>query len=119
MNPRVSAVKPGKNFTLELSFSNGEKGVFDMKPLLGTGLFTELNDQAIFNSVRIFLGSVQWQNGLDLCPDRLYVECVKSLSSEDIGYNQQMVAEGKMKYQKKQDMSDGDITASGDVERNT
>ena len=80
MNPRVVAVKPGKDYTLQLSFTNGETGVFDVKPLLNIGLFTELTNHAIFNSVRPFHGTVQWQNGLDLCPDTLYIDSVKSIS---------------------------------------
>ena len=31
---------------------------------------------SIFNSVKPFLGSVQWQNGQDFCPDTLYLESV-------------------------------------------
>jgi hypothetical protein len=84
MNPRVANVRPGKAFTLELSFTNGETGVFDVKPFLGTGLFKELSDPALFNSVRPFLGSVQWQNGLDLCPDTLYIDSVKSASEDNM-----------------------------------
>jgi len=99
MNPRVVTVKPGKNFTLELSFSNGETGVFDVKPLIGTGLFKELSDPALFNSVRPFLGSVQWQNGLDLCPDTLYIDSVKSPLKDIMEYDQQMVAEKKERYE--------------------
>ncbi|MEI6155234.1 MAG: DUF2442 domain-containing protein [Deltaproteobacteria bacterium] len=78
MNPRVVSVKPDNNFILKLSFTNGETGVFDVKPFLGIGLFQELNDLTMFNSVRPFLGSIQWQNGLDLCPDTLYIDSVKS-----------------------------------------
>ena len=80
MNPRVCTVNPGLDFTLELSFTNGETGVFDVKPYLGTGLFKELTDPALFNSVKPFLGSIQWQNGLDLCPDTLYIDSVKGCS---------------------------------------
>jgi len=27
-----------------------------------------------FNSVKVFLGSVQWRGGQDLCPDTLYMD---------------------------------------------
>jgi hypothetical protein len=76
MNPRVTNVKPIKDFKLELTFSNEEKGVFDMKPYLKTGRFTELKNEAIFASVVCTMGSIQWQNGLDLCPDTLYEDSV-------------------------------------------
>jgi hypothetical protein len=76
MNPRVTKVKPVKNFQLELTFSDGEMRVFDMKPYLNTGLFVQLKNEAMFASVICAMGSIQWQNGLDLCPDTLYEESV-------------------------------------------
>lgn len=72
MNPRVKAVKPGADYTLTLTFENGEVKCFDVKPYLDTGIFRELKDMSVFNSVRPFLGSVQWQDGQDFCPDLLY-----------------------------------------------
>ena len=77
MNPRVVDVKPDKDYTLIIKFTNGETKLFDVKPYLGIGIFKELRDRNIFNSVKPFLGSIQWKNGQDLCPDTLYVESEK------------------------------------------
>jgi len=74
MNPRVIHVQAEQNFKLLITFNNGEKKSFDVKPYLETGAFKELKDESIFNSVKPFLGSIQWANGLDLCPDTLYIE---------------------------------------------
>ena len=74
MNPRVKAVKPNPDYTITLVFTDGEVRRFDVKPYLGIGIFQELNDKSMFNSVRPFLGSVQWQGGQDFCPDTLYLE---------------------------------------------
>ncbi|MEW6235826.1 MAG: DUF2442 domain-containing protein [Candidatus Omnitrophota bacterium] len=74
MNPRVKAVKPNPDFTLTLVFTNDEVRYFDVKPYLGKGIFRELKDLRAFNSVKPFLGSVQWQNGQDFCPDTLYLD---------------------------------------------
>ncbi|MEI6822023.1 MAG: DUF2442 domain-containing protein [Bacteroidota bacterium] len=74
MNPRVINVKPEQNFTLLITFSNGEVKKFDVKPYLEIGIFKELKDLSIFNSVKPSLGSIQWANGVDLCPDTLYLE---------------------------------------------
>jgi hypothetical protein len=76
MNPRVIDVKPVVNFQLELTFSNGETRVFDVKPYLNTGEFVQLKKEAIFASVVCTMGTIQWQNGLDLCPDTLYEDSV-------------------------------------------
>ena len=74
MNPRVKKVKPNRDYTLILTFANGETKIFDMKPYLEIGIFRELKDMSLFNSVQPFLGSIQWKNGQDLCPDTLYLE---------------------------------------------
>ena len=72
LNPRVKAVQPLPNYGLRLTFTNGEVRVFDMQPYLTVGIFRELRNAEMFNSVRPFLGSVQWRNEADLCPDTLY-----------------------------------------------
>ena len=74
MNPRVKNVHPNPDYTLTIVFNNGEKKKFDVKPYLDKGVFTELKDLKKFNSVRPFLGSVEWSGGHDFCPDTLYRE---------------------------------------------
>jgi len=76
MNPRIKAVKPNLDYKLTLTFTTGEVRTFDVKPYLNTGIFKELKDMSLFNSVKPFLGSIQWQNGQDFCPDTLYLESV-------------------------------------------
>ena len=80
MNPRVKDVKPNEDYTITLIFDNGEIRIFDVKPYMDKGIFRELKDRKIFNSVRPFLGSVQWANGQDFCPDTLYLESHKGCS---------------------------------------
>ncbi len=84
MNPRVVAVVPRPDYTLELTFTNREVRIFDVKPYLDRGIFQELKDQRYFNSVRPFLGSIQWQNGQDLCPDTLYLDSVPASTAEPV-----------------------------------
>ena len=80
MNPRVRGVKPNRDYTLTLTFTNGEMKVFDVKPYLDKGIFRELKELSLFNTVKPFLGSIQWKNGQDFCPDMLYLE------SKALGY---------------------------------
>ena len=84
MNPRVVAVQQNPDYTIILTFSNGEVKTFDVKPYLRVGIFRELQDQRFFNSVRPFLGSIQWQNGQDFCPDTLYLESVPTLAVQEL-----------------------------------
>jgi len=78
MNPRVKSVKPNPDYSLTLIFTDDEVRIFDMKPYLHIGIFKELKNMSLFNSVRPFLGSIQWENGQDLCPDTLYLESKKA-----------------------------------------
>jgi len=77
MNPRVKKVKPEIDYTLHIWFSNGEEGILDIKPYLDKGIFRELRDFSMFNSVRPFIGTIQWANEADLCPDTVYLDSVK------------------------------------------
>lgn len=77
MNPKVIKVKPLENHELELLFSNHETRIFDIKPYLTKGIFSELADETVFNSVKSFNGTVVWSNELDFCPDTLYIDSVK------------------------------------------
>jgi hypothetical protein len=76
MNPRVKEVIPNNNYTLTITFTNDEVKVFDVKPYLDTGIFKELREISLFNSVKPFLGSIQWLNGQDFCPDTLYLDSI-------------------------------------------
>ena len=78
MNPRIKSVKPNPDYSLTLIFTNDEVRIFDIKPYLHIGIFKELKDMSLFNSVKPFLGSIQWKNGQDLCPDTLYLESRKA-----------------------------------------
>jgi len=74
MNPRVAEVKPNPDYSLTLKFTNGEVRRFDVRPYLEKGVFQELKDVKLFNSVKPSLGSIEWLNGQDLCPDTLYLD---------------------------------------------
>lgn len=68
----VKEVKPIKNYTLLLTFDNGEQRQFDMKPYLNIGIFQELRDVAKFNSVRVSFDTIEWDNEADIDPEVLY-----------------------------------------------
>ena len=74
MNPRVKSILPMPNFILEVVFRNDEKKRFDVKPYMNLGLFKELKDLSLFQTATAKSGTVVWDNGLDICPDTLYIE---------------------------------------------
>lgn len=72
MNPRVQSVVARNDYTLELTFSNGESGIFDCSHLLDFGVFRELRDIGYFKLATVQGGTVAWPHEQDICPDTLY-----------------------------------------------
>jgi len=70
----VKNVQPISNYQLILTFANGEKRQFDMNPYLQTGIFSELKDIYLFNTVRVSFDAIKWDNEADMDPEILYNE---------------------------------------------
>ena len=70
----VIDVKPLSDYQLELTFENGEKRLFDMKPYLDKGIYKELKDESKFKSVRVSFDSIEWCNQADIDPEFLYAK---------------------------------------------
>ncbi len=80
MNPRVKSVTARDDHKLEITFSNGEVGLFDCTHLLDFGVFRELRDIAYFRQARVEGGTVVWPHEQDICPDTLYLDSKKVVS---------------------------------------
>ena len=72
----VIAVCANTDFSLDLRFSDGSVKRFDVKPYLGRGIFTELQNVDYFKQAGIAFGTVQWPNEQDIAPETLYVDGV-------------------------------------------
>ena len=72
MYPGVTTVKALEDHRLLLGFDNGERRIFDVRPLLSQGRFGELASPQAFNAVRVAFDTIEWENGLDLDPEYLY-----------------------------------------------
>jgi hypothetical protein len=68
----VKSVKAQDNYLLLLTFENGEKRQFDMKPYLDLGIFRELKDIKLFKTVKTSFDTIEWDNEADLDPEFLY-----------------------------------------------
>lgn len=80
MNPRVQAVVPTDDYGLKLTFTNGEVGLYDCRPLLTFGVFQELADIRYFRRATVSLGTVVWPHEQDICPDTLYEDSARIAS---------------------------------------
>lgn len=95
---RITKVVPRNDFTLLLSFDNGETRLYDARPLLQAGtVFAPFREWDNFR--RVYLdedhsvcwdidpnidSNEVWNNKVDLCPDSCYVETVVLLSKGEI-----------------------------------
>ena len=73
---RVTAVTPTEDHQLILTFTNGERRIFDARPLLVMPAFKPLANKSFFQTVKVAYGSVEWPQNIDYCPDTLYLESV-------------------------------------------
>lgn len=91
---KVTHVVPNDDFTLTLTFDNGEKRCYDVNPLLKQGtVFAPLSDPVCFRRVYIDTSGavawdidpkidsdVVWNNHIDLCPDSCYINSTELIS---------------------------------------
>ena len=62
------------DYELLITFSNGEKRVYDGQEDITQGVFTQLRNKALFARARIERGTVVWNDELDIAPEALYAE---------------------------------------------
>lgn len=82
MMHRIKKVTPHPDFTLLLSFENGECRQFDAKPYLDKGVFVSLQQYDKFTQVRVSDGTIEWPNEIDLCADMLYEKSCQVTAAE-------------------------------------
>jgi hypothetical protein len=79
MCPRITGVTWLNGYRLNLTFTDGVRGAIDLKDwIVGQGgVFEALEAPEFFRQVRVNteLGTIQWPNDVDFCPDVLYA-CV-------------------------------------------
>jgi hypothetical protein len=72
MNPRVTKALPESGYRVYLEFSNGERREFDVSPYLEKGIFRSLKEESYFKQLCVSMGTIEWPDGQDFCPDTLY-----------------------------------------------
>ena len=69
-------VKPLDDYKLSILFDNQEQRIFDVAPYLSDTFFAPLSNLNIFKTVRVTSISIEWDGGIDMCPDELYYNSV-------------------------------------------
>ncbi len=73
--PAVVSVACSADYTLVVTFDNGEQGLLDMEPYLDFGVFRKLQDPGVFRTVHISFDTIAWDSGADLDPEFVYKKC--------------------------------------------
>lgn len=71
---RIHEVKALDDLMMIVTFSNGEKRIFDASILLSMPAFKIIEDESIFKSATIDHGIVVWNDGeIDVAPEFIYL----------------------------------------------
>ena len=73
---QVSSVETAPDYGLLLTFSDGARRHFDMRPYLQLPIFQQLQNPAYFALARIGYGTVTWPDEIDIAPETLYAKSV-------------------------------------------
>jgi hypothetical protein len=69
----IKSVEPQNDYKLLLTLDDDRRGIFDMKPYLEKGIFKQLKNIEMFNTVRPFAGnSFAWANNADISPESIF-----------------------------------------------
>jgi hypothetical protein len=76
MYPKIKTVKAKNDYTLEVTFSNDETRLYDIKPLLNQDPFSELKQNDLFLNVVVDVGGygISWNDFIDLSEYELYTK---------------------------------------------
>jgi hypothetical protein len=66
------------DYRIKVTLSNGNKGIFDVKPYLDKGIFKELQDYNYFRRARIEFGTITWPNEQDFSPETIEIKMEKT-----------------------------------------
>ena len=59
---------------LAITVEGKEAKEFDMKPYLPYPIYEPLNDKVFFQKAKVMMGTVVWNDEIDMSPDTLYLE---------------------------------------------
>lgn len=69
-----------EDYTLLITFSSGEKRIYNARPLLEKKIYAPLNNISFFLRARAEYGTVIWNDDVDIAPEHLY-ECSQPFKS--------------------------------------
>jgi hypothetical protein len=76
--PDVIDFKILADYKINITLSNGKKGIFDVTHYLDRGIFQELKDYNYFKRARIEFGTITWPNEQDFSPETIEIKMQKA-----------------------------------------
>ena len=70
------AVKCLRDYKLLITFSNGEKKIYNAQDDIHQGVLTKLQNKTFFAQAKIARGSVVWNDEIGIAPETLYAESI-------------------------------------------
>ena len=72
--PRPTAVAAADDYTLRITFNNGEMRLLNVTPYLAYPAFEALKTIGLFMQARVAHNTVVWNEEVDMAPESLYLE---------------------------------------------
>lgn len=74
----VRIARPIDNNRVEVTFQDGTLGVFDCAPYFKEPFWSRLSEPAFFKQVRVEGGTLTWPNDVDIAPEEVWHQSVKT-----------------------------------------
>ena len=74
--PKLKEAEVENDYCLLLSFSNGEKKLYDFTPNFDHPYYKALSSPSLFRNFTVIDGEIEWATGQDFCPHTLYDKSV-------------------------------------------
>lgn len=72
--PKPMAVEDAGDYSLKVTFNNGELRRFDVRPYLDYPAFEALKASSLFAQAHVAHNTVVWNEEVDIAPESLYLE---------------------------------------------
>ena len=78
LTPDIIEVRALNNYCLYLKFETGEEKIYDMKDTIEKlDFYSKLKGIDYFNNVKVRGDTIEWENGEDVAPEKLYFESIE------------------------------------------
>jgi hypothetical protein len=83
---KVQSVIANNDYSVTVSFDDGQTKRYDVRPLLNEGVFQMLRESAYFHQVQVIpgFGGIEWPDGQDIAPEELEKNGVPVFSRETV-----------------------------------